>query len=188
MDVDEEGDDEEDEDHVMEMGEDQEPEPDVYLPGQAMPEGTTLEHDPSAYHMLHEITAEWPCLSFDFIRDDLGENRTAYPHTLYAVAGTQADRAANNKVMLLKLSQLSKTREKDDDDDEDDDEDDDDATDDSAILEHRWVAHDGCVNRIRAMPQLPSVCASFSDRAKVHIWDLGASIGSLAQVTTTESV
>lgn len=34
-----------------------------------------LEYDPSAYIMYHSMQTEWPCLSFDFIKDDLGDNR-----------------------------------------------------------------------------------------------------------------
>jgi ribosome assembly protein RRB1 len=34
-----------------------------------------LEYDPSAYIMYHSMQTEWPCLSFDFLKDDLGDNR-----------------------------------------------------------------------------------------------------------------
>ena len=34
-----------------------------------------LEYDPSAYVMYHSVQMEWPCLSFDFIRDEYGDNR-----------------------------------------------------------------------------------------------------------------
>jgi ribosome assembly protein RRB1 len=38
-------------------------------------EGETLEYDPSAYIMYHALNMEWPCLSFDFIKDNLGDGR-----------------------------------------------------------------------------------------------------------------
>ncbi len=34
-----------------------------------------LEHDPTAYVMYHSVQPEWPALSFDFIRDEFGDNR-----------------------------------------------------------------------------------------------------------------
>jgi ribosome assembly protein RRB1 len=39
-------------------------------------EGEELEYDPSAYVMYHSLRPEWPCLSFDVVRDQLGNNRT----------------------------------------------------------------------------------------------------------------
>jgi len=34
-----------------------------------------LDFDPSAYVMYHSLRTEWPCLSFDIIKDTLGDNR-----------------------------------------------------------------------------------------------------------------
>ena len=48
----------------------------VYVPGQALAEGEELEVDNSTYEMLHRLTVEWPILSFDFVRDSLGQQRT----------------------------------------------------------------------------------------------------------------
>ena len=47
----------------------------VYLPGQKLAEGEVLVADNSVYEMLHQMHVEWPCLSFDFLRDNLGMNR-----------------------------------------------------------------------------------------------------------------
>lgn len=48
----------------------------VWRPGiDVLPEGEDLEYDPSAYIMYHSMQTEWPCLSFDFIRDNLGDAR-----------------------------------------------------------------------------------------------------------------
>ena len=79
-----------------------------------MEEGEELQYDPSAYVMLHQLNAEWPCLTFDVIRDNLGGNRTRFPLTMFAAVGTQADRAENNKLTLMKLTdlhRLPKTKE-----------------------------------------------------------------------------
>lgn len=38
-------------------------------------EGEELEYDPTAYIMYHSMRTEWPCLSFDIMKDDMGDNR-----------------------------------------------------------------------------------------------------------------
>lgn len=67
MDVDEKM--EEDED------EEEEQEPGLYLPGQPLEEGETLEADQSVYVMLHNLNVRAPFLSFDVIEDSMGEER-----------------------------------------------------------------------------------------------------------------
>jgi hypothetical protein len=48
----------------------------VWRPGvDQIGEGEALEYDPSAYVMYHSLQTEWPCLSFDVVRDTLGESR-----------------------------------------------------------------------------------------------------------------
>lgn len=53
-------------------------------------DGEQLDVEPGTYDMLHRAEVEWPCLSIDILRDDLGAQRTSYPMTAYVVAGTQA--------------------------------------------------------------------------------------------------
>ncbi len=106
----EDGDDEaaqgEDEHEDEEYGEKKQ----VWRPGiDSLAEGEQLEHDPSAYTMYHSMTTEWPCLSFDILRDNLGDARQRFPHTMYMVCGSQADRSSNNKVTILKMGDLHKT-------------------------------------------------------------------------------
>mmetsp|Transcript_15569 Transcript_15569/g.30132 ORF Transcript_15569/g.30132 Transcript_15569/m.30132 type:complete len:203 (-) Transcript_15569:140-748(-) len=88
-------------------------------------EDEELEYDSSAYIMLHQLHMEWPCLSFDFLRDGLGADRVKLPASMLMVAGTQADETRNNRLLILKLSDMHRTRkdrlDEDDDDDDDDD-------------------------------------------------------------------
>jgi ribosome assembly protein RRB1 len=81
----------------------------VYLPSRhKLQKDEILEPDSSAYHMLHRMNVKWPCLSFDILPDELGDERRSYPHTVYMVAGTQAQRAKDNEILVMKLSGLHK--------------------------------------------------------------------------------
>ncbi|KAF5743049.1 hypothetical protein HS088_TW09G01111 [Tripterygium wilfordii] len=126
----------------------------VWQPGvDKLEEGEELQCDPSAYNSLHAFHIGWPCLSFDIVRDSLGLVRTAFPHTAYFVAGTQAEKASWNAIGIFKVS----------------------------IFLLRKVAHEGCVNRIRAMVQSPHICASWADTGHVQIWDLSSHLNVLAE-------
>lgn len=50
-------------------------------------------------------------MSFDIVRDSLGDGRTEYPLTAYLVAGTQAEVTKQNLIILIKMSQLQKTEQ-----------------------------------------------------------------------------
>ena len=53
-------------------------------------------------------------MSFDVLRDSLGEERSDYPMTAYLVAGTQAEKKRQNLVMFFKMSQLNQTQHEED--------------------------------------------------------------------------
>lgn len=87
----------EDDDSGSDVDDDDEDEKGVYLPGKPLAEGEELVCDESAYVMLHQAHTGAPCLSFDIIVDDLGNNRDTYPMTAYIVAGTQAAKTHINR-------------------------------------------------------------------------------------------
>lgn len=65
----------------MDIGEDDEEEEKietiVFKPGiDELKPDEELDFKNEAYTALHRMRLEWPCLSFDFIRDDMGNNRT----------------------------------------------------------------------------------------------------------------
>ena len=150
----------------------------AYLPGQPLAEGEVLDYDNSAYDMYHAMNVDWPCLSFDVLRDNLGNNRARFPHTMYLVSGTQADKAQNNQINVMKVSRLHKTRYDDQSDAGSDDEGC--AIDEDPIVECKTIKHVGGVNRVRAMPH-PDVhiVSTWSDTGKVHIWDLTDTVKAL---------
>ncbi|KAJ3170239.1 ribosome biosynthesis protein rrb1 [Geranomyces variabilis] len=173
-----------DDENAMDLDEEEEesgaasaPAFEVYLPGAPLAEGEELVADNSTYEMLHSMGVEWPCLSFDILRDNLGSKRTAFPMTSYVVAGSQAELAKDNRIYVMKMSQMHRTKH-DDGDGEEDDEDED--LDEDPILESRTVPHAGGVNRIRVMPHPEShIVATWADTGKVHIWDLTDHVRSL---------
>ncbi|CAL5371195.1 unnamed protein product [Camellia sinensis] len=55
------------------------------------------------------------------------------------------------------------------------------------VLQLRKVAHEGCVNRIRAMPQTPHICASWADTGHVQVWDFSSHLNALAESETDAS-
>ncbi|KAK4183015.1 WD40-repeat-containing domain protein [Podospora australis] len=143
--------------------------------------GQTLSPDPTTYRMLHNLSTPWPCLSFDIIRDGLGDNRSVYPATMYTVAGTQAEssKASDNSIMVMKLSALSKMQGGDEssDDEDDDDEDAD------PLLEHKSIPLNTTTNRIRAH-QAPgsqnpvTLTATMTESTNVFIHDITPHLAS----------
>ena len=131
--------------------------------------GGELDFDPRAYRMLHRLGSDWPCLSFDFVRDAGGGGRTRFPHALLAACGTQAVGDAN-RLTLLKLEGLGRL-EQDSDGDESDESDDDDDRHADATADHVAFGHPGGVNRVAACERAPGLVATWSDRGAVLVWD-----------------
>lgn len=96
---------------AIEESEERPPEPEPFIPGRhVLQRNEILEPDDSVYIMRHSMKVTWPCLSFDVLRDNLGDERQRYPATAYIVAGTQADRATNNELSVYKMSLLCRTQ------------------------------------------------------------------------------
>ena len=47
----------------------------VYLPSKPLDKDHILMPDLSTYDMLHSMSVQWPFLSFDIIKDQLGDER-----------------------------------------------------------------------------------------------------------------
>lgn len=148
--------------------------------------GQHLAPDVTTYEMLHNLSTPWPCLSFDVVRDRLGDKRErAYPATMYTVAGTQAGagREKENELMIMKFSGLSRMqRDANDSDDESDD--DDEETD--PILEAKSIPLTSTTNRVRAHqvpaadPNGPSttLVATMTESSHVLIHDITPHLAS----------
>ena len=170
----------------------------TFIPGRdKLSAGESLSPDTSTYEMLHNLSATWPCLSFDIVRDQLGDNREAYPATLYAVAGTQANkgREKQNELMVMKLSGLSRMdRGKDDDDSDNDDDDEDENA--EPILETKSIPLPIATNRIRAWQSPPqttsrpptTLTATMLENSDIQIHDVTPQLTSFDSPGTTISL
>jgi ribosome assembly protein RRB1 len=149
--------------------------------------------------MHHALTPEWPSLSFDFLRDDLGESRTRFPHSLIAAVGTQAGRPQDNQLTIMKLSDLSKIHVETEDDilgdeykpdggEDDDDDSDDEEVDLDPVLENFSIPHHGGINRIRAMPQKSNIIATWSDAGQVNLFDVESVLAKFSSKGTKQTV
>ena len=128
----------------------------TFIPGRdKLAAGESLSPDTSTYEMLHTMSTTWPCLSFDIVRDSLGDNRKAYPATLYAVAGTQAEsrKPNSNELMVMKLSGLSRMDRAGAEDSDSDEDEDENA---EPILETKSIPLQSTTNRIRTHQCPPS--------------------------------
>ncbi|ATZ52308.1 Bcrrb1 [Botrytis cinerea B05.10] len=146
--------------------------------------GQTLSPDLTTYEMLHALSTPWPCLSFDILKDGLGDNRKTYPATMYAVAGTQAEhkREKENQLMVMKFSGLSRMEREQGEDESDEDEDEDS----DPILESASIPLTATTNRIRSH-QIPAsdssrppttLTASMSESGQVLIHDITPHLSS----------
>jgi hypothetical protein len=171
-------------------------------------EGEVLEYDSSAYIVNHSMRVEWPCLSFDILRDGWGSERVRFPLTCAIVTGTQAARRDKNQLTVMKLSDMHRTQRDDESesDDSDDDSDDDEEGEvgggrrrsgaaknsgrgsarhvDPLVLS-RSLPHPGGTNRIRSMPQAPHVVATMADTGAAHVWDVR---GQMRQLQIAEQL
>ena len=153
----------------------------TFIPGRhKLDAGQSLAPDLSAYELLHTLEPTWPCLSFDVVKDSLGDNRMSYPATLHAVAGTQAARGREreNQIMVMKLSGLSRNDQAANFDSDSDDDDDEETAD--PILETKSIPLTSTTNRIRShqTPQASSsnppttLTASMQESGDVLIHDV----------------
>ncbi|EDO16962.1 hypothetical protein Kpol_1041p20 [Vanderwaltozyma polyspora DSM 70294] len=150
--------------------------PQLYLPNISRPLGPdeVLEADPTVYEMLHNVNLPWPCMTLDIIPDTYGSERRNYPQSILMTTATQAAKKKDNELMVLKLSQLSKTLVKENEEEEEDEDNSDNESD--PILEDENVPLKDTTNRLRVSPFASSgqevLTATMSENGEVYIFDI----------------
>lgn len=142
--------------------------------------------DTAAYRLLHRAGTGAPCLSLDIIKDDLGDDRESLPLSLLLCAGTQANTAQGNRLMVLKMLNLHGPRrgagsgaDSDSEDEDDEDEDDEER---SPRLHLAMIPHYGTINRVRVADLPPGpIAAVWSERGSVELYELGPALGVLEE-------
>ncbi|XP_073703698.1 glutamate-rich WD repeat-containing protein 1 [Garra rufa] len=165
-----------DEDVMEGEGQNGDGEEKVYVPGlQPLQPGEELEMDRSAYRMYHECQTGAPCLSFDVVRDGEGEGREQFPLSLVLCAGTQADTALSNRLIVMRMHNLHETEKDKDENESSDEESDDDEEDEDKKpqLELAMMPHYGGINRVRVTQRgEQTLAAVWSEKGQVEIFDL----------------
>ncbi|XP_054903480.1 glutamate-rich WD repeat-containing protein 1 [Poeciliopsis prolifica] len=148
----------------------------VYVPGiEPLQPGEELEMDRSAYRVYHECQTGAPCLSFDVVKDGDGDGRQQLPLSMLLCAGTQAETAAKNRLLVMRMHNLHGTEKENEEEESSDEEesDEEEEEDKKPQLELAMMPHYGGVNRVRVTQcgELP-LAAVWSDKGQVEIFDL----------------
>ncbi|XP_061918495.1 glutamate-rich WD repeat-containing protein 1 [Entelurus aequoreus] len=152
----------------------------VYVPGiEPLQPGERLEMDQSAYRMYHECQTGAPCLSFDILKDNNGDGREDFPLSMLLCAGTQADKAMANRLLIMRMHNLHGTEKAKKEEDEEsseessEEEDEDEGASKKPLMELAMMPHFGAINRVRVTRRSEQTLAAvWSEKGQVEIFDL----------------
>ena len=165
---------------MEEEKEEEEPEKDIWVgDSRQLKQDEVLDFENEAYELFYRSSVEWPCLSLDILNGEVKSQN--FPYTVYLVSGSQASNE-DNKVYVMKWSELFRTRE---DDKEDSSQDGISSGDDEeegleAKMEYAEFSHPGVVNRIRCNNDF-GVVATWSDRGSIQMFNVKDSLDRIEQ-------
>jgi ribosome assembly protein RRB1 len=108
-----------------------------------------------------------------------------FPFTAYMCAGTQASKKHENKILVMKWSEMHRVPKDNLDEDSSEDEEDENK-DPEPVMRFESVAHKGCVNRIRSMHG-SAVVATWSEDGEVGFYDVTQAVQELDKPQTLEA-
>jgi len=148
--------------------------------GEGIQDEPEMDCDLTAYELFHEGNSGAPCLSFDILEDELGNNRTVNnPASVTFVTGTQTDNSHTNSIVLIRMKNLLKVENPDDSEDEEEENEEK-----LPKVSSVTAFHAGCVNRIRATRHGDAtIAATWSELGIVHLWDLRQFVALLPEGT-----
>jgi len=148
----------------------------VYIPGDKLEEGQTLEIDENAYILYQQCSLGPPCLSFDILEEEV---KTSYPLSVTCVAGTQAGKVTANNIILFRMSNLNCVIPRNNDEDEEEYELETPESE-KPVLKMAGIKHSGCINRIKYNRIGPTpVAAAWAENGSVAVWNLTEVMASL---------
>jgi len=163
----------EDDDDAETSSEDEEEEEgaeDVYVPGDKLEDGQTLEVDENAYIVYHQCSLGPPCLSFDVIQEEVKED---FPISVTCVAGTQAAKVTANNIIVFRMSNLHCVRPPAAGEEESEDEEEEVPEEERPLLKMAGIKHTTCINRIKYAKIGPTpVAATWGENGAVSVWNL----------------
>lgn len=101
-----------------------------------------------------------------------------FPYTAYFVAGSQSLKKNENKIYVLKWSDMCKTLKDDEIHSSDEDEGSEDENGKDPVMRFETIPHRGCVNRIRSMYGT-NVVATWNDENEVGIYNVQTALEAL---------
>ncbi|VDK55890.1 unnamed protein product [Cylicostephanus goldi] len=161
----------------------------VFIPGVSgtLKDGEELTFDPEAYKIFYSFETKWSCLSFDVVKDNLGE-RSDFPLECYIVSGSQADKPKNNELLVMGLKNLNALEDDDDEDEVSDDESisEEDEEKKNAFIHSVTISHYGGINRVKVQRLGDgTVCAVWNDLGKVQLWNITNALSECEKMTST---
>ena len=134
-------------------------------PAAWFPKQVNGQLDPNAPNTIRDATRN----------NVLRHKKDQYPMDVYLVAGSQAEKRAENKIYVMKWGEMERTTFEDEEcsDSEEEAE-----RNKEPVIRFESIPHRGCVNRIRSMHGTPIV-ATWTDEAEVGIYNISEAVEEL---------